>query len=80
LKNKDIIIGGNYILASGRRSRMGCSKDFFKKLINTKVNVIDKLNNFNNKNTVQIQGIIENNTRFELITLWCSPYDLKELS
>jgi hypothetical protein len=75
---KDIEVGEYYKLASNRKSRVGCAKDFFEKLHNKEVLVLNKLNNFNNKNIIQIQGVCEVDDHFELVNFWCSPYDLKE--
>jgi len=78
MKVKDITVGEYYILASDKKSRMGCSTEYFKKLWNTEVLVLNKLNNFNNKNTINIQGISKIGDSFELVSFWCSPYDLKK--
>jgi hypothetical protein len=78
MKAKDIEVGEYYILASNKKSRMACSAEYFTKLRNQEVLVLTKLNNFNNNNTIQIQGICKTDKHFELVSFWCSPYDLKE--
>jgi hypothetical protein len=75
---KEIEVGEYYILASKRKSRLGCSKEYFKKLYNQEVLVLNKLNNFNNKNTINIQGLIIENGVCHIASFWCSPYDLKK--
>jgi hypothetical protein len=75
---KDIEVGEYYKLASNRKSRVGCAEDFFKKLHNKEVLVLNKLNNFNNKNTIHIQGLDQNGNSLSLVSFWCSPYDLKK--
>ena len=78
MKAKDIEVGEYYILASNKKSRTACSKEYFTKLWKQEVLVLTKLNNFNNSNTIQIQGICKSEDHFELVSFWCSPYDLKE--
>jgi len=78
MNSKDINVGEYYVLASNKKSREGCSKEYFKKLWNVKVMVVKKLNNFNNRNTIYIQGLVETNGSFNLVSFWCSPYDLKK--
>jgi len=80
MKIKDIVPGEYYILARDKKSRIGCAKGCFKNMLNQKIQVLKKLNNFNNSNTIYIQGIQKNDTGFELVSFWCSPYDLKEIS
>jgi len=80
MKNKDIIVGNHYILASNKKSTMGCARKYFKDLQNCEVQVIKKLNNFHNKNTIFINGIFQNGNNFDLVGFWCSPYDLKEIT
>lgn len=77
MKLKDIQVGGEYILGPPRHSRTGCSTEYFDTLENKPVTVITKLNNYNNKNTIQIIGMIDKETQVEIVTFWCSPYDLK---
>lgn len=78
MKIKDVKVGGNYILAASKKSRIGGAKEYFERLLGESVFVLNKLNNFNNKNTVLIQGICQKDQHFELVSFWCSPYDLKE--
>jgi hypothetical protein len=65
---KDIEVGEYYKLASNRKSRVGCAKDFFEKLHNKEVLVLNKLNNFNNKNIIQVQGLHQNGNSLSLVS------------
>jgi len=76
MRVKDIYVGEYYILKSDKKSKVGCSFRYFKEFQNTQVLVLNKLNAFNNRNTVRIQGLSENNGKFELVSFWVSPYDL----
>jgi hypothetical protein len=78
MKLKDINVGEYYILASNKKSKVACAEYYFQKLWKHEVLVLTKLNNFNNKNIIQIQGVCEVDDHFELVNFWCSPYDLKE--
>ncbi len=78
MKIKDIYIGKEYKLISDRKSTVGCSSKYFSIFKNKQVVVLNKLNNFNNKNTIHIQGLCQLNDVFELVSFWCSPYDLVE--
>jgi len=82
MKLKDIKVGENYELISKRKSRVGCSKEYFEVFKKTPVTVLKRLNNFNNKNILQIQGVIHDEILgpMELVNFWCSPYDLKEIN
>ena len=79
MKIKDVHVGHHYTLSIGKRSRKGCSEVFFDIFKDKDVLVLNKLNNFNNKNTINIQGICERNGTYELVSFWCSPYDLKAI-
>jgi hypothetical protein len=80
MKIKEIEVGHQYILNASKKSRLGCSEEYFKVFLGERVIVLNKLNNFNNKNTVNIQGICYYNKQYELVSFWCSPYDLRELT
>ena len=75
MKAKDIEIGEEYELVSYKKSRPGCSESYFKQFMNSKVLVLKKFNNFYSKNTIKIQVL--DHELSQLITFWCSPYDLK---
>jgi len=79
LKIKDVHVGQSYILSDNKKSRLGCSWMYFDTFKNTKVLVTEKLNNFNNKNTIRIQNLSSKDDTYELVSFWCSPYDLKEI-
>jgi len=76
---KDIEVGEAYILSSAKKSRVGCSAEFFNTLKNKPVTVLKKLNNYNNKNIIKIMGTIPEEDIVKFITFWCSPYDLREI-
>lgn len=80
MKIKEVLVGGHYMLAASKKSKVGGSGLYFELLKGEQVFVLNKLNNFNNKNTVHIQGICHNDNHFELVSFWCSPYDLKEIN
>jgi len=80
MKIKEVIIGNQYKLLGRRNSNGGCSKDYFKLLKGKPVQVLTKLSNFKNSNTVQVQGVCEINNETLLVEFWCSSFDLAELS
>jgi len=77
MKTKEIEVGQFYLLGSMNHSRVGSSSKYFKSLQGESVLVIEKLNNYGNKNTIRIQGIHLNQDTYEGVSFWCSPYDLK---
>jgi hypothetical protein len=76
LKTKEIELGGKYILASKKKSRVGCSGEYFDIYKNTPVYVLKKYNNFDRRNNIKIQ--IVDIERSRLVNFWCSAYDLKQ--
>lgn len=80
MKIKDIEVGQNYKLISSKKSRVGCAAPYFELFKDEDLLVLSKYNNFNNKNIVQVQGVCQKGDIIELVSFWCSPYDLKETS
>jgi hypothetical protein len=76
---KEIHVGEYYKLTSIKKSRPGCSETYFELFKNTPMLVTEKLNNFNNKNIIRIQSMVNTGNKYELVSFWCSPYDLKEI-
>jgi len=74
---KEIKTGEEYVLNSGEKSRPGCAKNYFGFFKNKTVTILKKLNNFKNKNIIQVQGLYHDETESYLVSFWCSPYDLK---
>jgi len=81
MKLKDIQVGEDYELISKKKSRPGCSEEFFEEFRHHSVTVLKKLNSFHNKNILKIQGVIHDEISgpVKLVNFWCSPYDLKEI-
>jgi hypothetical protein len=78
MKIKDVHVGEKYTLTGCKHSTPGASLEFFKILADKEVHVVSKLNNFNNKNTICIQGIVPQKDKFIAVSFWCSPYDLRQ--
>jgi len=80
MKTKEIIVGNEYYLRGYKHSAPGGSIEYFKILSGEKVHVLKKLNNFNNKNTIQVQGIVLEPEGYVSVSFWCSPYDLSVIA
>lgn len=77
MKIKEIELGSEYTLTSNTNSRVGTARLYFEEFNNKKVTVLNKLNNYSNKNIINIQGICLVGDSYQLVSFWCSPHDLK---
>jgi hypothetical protein len=77
MKLKEIEVGERYILSSSKKSRVGCSEEFFELFKGCELRVLKKLNSHTNKNTVYVEGLNQIGNYPTLVSFWCSPYDLK---
>ena len=80
MTTKNIILDSKYILKSSSKSIAGCAAKYFAALSGKEVKVISKINNFNNANTIKIEALCENFSSVELVSFWCSPYDLEPIN
>jgi len=75
MKMKDIKVGNEYTFLDTANCNKGCSVEYFSRLHNKKIIILKKLSLFDNKNTIHIQGYLEEEKK--LVRFWCSPGNIK---